>query len=86
MTHYPIFNIGKCYEMYFTIFNSRIQFKVLEHLPKGYKKAVICETGHEFCFCSVFLFHDELDSLIEVNCRCKNETSNLPYEKKSQLN
>lgn len=71
MTHCPTFNIGNCYQMYFTIFNSNIQFKVIECLPRGYKKAVICETGHEFLFCSVF-FNDETDSLIEIECKCKN--------------
>jgi len=72
MTHYPTFNIGNCYQMYFTIFNSNIQFKVIEYLPKGYKKAVICETGHEFLFCSVFLFKDELESIKEIECKYKN--------------
>ncbi|MGV6860566.1 MAG: hypothetical protein ACWA41_02280 [Putridiphycobacter sp.] len=62
------FTVGNCYEMYFTIFNSKIHFKVVEDLPKGYKKAVICDSGHEFCFCSVFLFKDELSSLSKVSC------------------
>lgn len=70
MTYNSVFEIGKCYEMYFTIFNNKIQFQVLNHLDKGYKEAIICETGHKFQFCSVFLFDDEMESLREVNCKC----------------
>ena len=64
----PTFNIGQCYEMYFTIFNSVIKFTVLESLQKGYKKAMICETGHVFKFNSVFLFNDEIASLKKQEC------------------
>ena len=70
MTNYPTFEVNQCYEMYFTIFNSNIRFKIIEYLPRGYKKAVICDTGFEFCFCSIFLFSDELKSLKEMNCTC----------------
>ena len=86
MTHLPDFSIGECYQMYFTIFNSKIQFKILEHLPKGYKRAVICESGHEFNFCSIFLFHDEIESLKKIDCRCKAKKSTYSYKIKSQTN
>jgi|GEM_PF-1883589 len=64
----PTFNIGQCYEMYFTIFNSVIRFTVLESMQKGYKRAMICETGHIFKFNSVFLFNDEIASLKTLAC------------------
>ncbi len=67
----PTFKIGHCYEMYFTIFNSVIKFTILESLHKGYKEAMICETGHVFKFNSIFLFNDELESLTEQeHCKC----------------
>jgi hypothetical protein len=64
----PNFKINQCYEMYFTIFNSVIKFTILESLTKGYKKAMVCETGYVFKFNSVFLFNNEIESLKKQDC------------------
>ena len=64
----PDFTIGKCYEMYFTIFNSVIRFTILESLTKGYKKAMVSDTGYVFKFNSVFLFNNEIESLQKQDC------------------
>jgi hypothetical protein len=64
----PDFRIGQCYEMYFTIFNSVIKFTILESLTKGYKKAMVSDTGYVFKFNSVFLFNNEIESLKKQDC------------------
>ena len=63
-----LFEIEHCYDMYFQIFNSTIQFKVLEYLDKGYLRAKVCSTEQEFVFDMCTLSKQDLKKLKKVKC------------------
>ena len=68
MIQSKLFEIGNCYKMYFQIFNSTIQFNVMDNLNNGYHQAKICSTDQEFLFSISSLMKEDINKLKKVKC------------------
>ena len=72
MIQAKLFEIGHCYSMYFQVFNSTIEFNIVDHLENGYQKAKICCTDKEFVFSAIALLERDVSQLKEIKCgRCE---------------